>query len=108
MACVRISHAWSPASAGLRHPPEGGRHRDCFTRPEGRFFRSSNRKGGPVLSTIGGRFHVDRPSLWLPILAEVCPTHRYTARHSTQNPQGSQNRTGCLCAFRELRVDRRL
>jgi hypothetical protein len=32
---------------------------------------------------------------------------RHTARHSTQNPQNSQNKTGFLCAFREFCVDRR-
>ncbi len=29
------------------------------------------------------------------------------ARHSTQEPQNSQNRTGLLCGFREFCVDRR-
>src|SRR5439155_6237773 len=30
-----------------------------------------------------------------------------TARHSTQKPQNSQNKTGFLCGFREFCVDRR-
>jgi hypothetical protein len=32
--------------------------------PKGDFqiLKSSNREGGPILGTIGGRIHVDRPS----------------------------------------------
>jgi hypothetical protein len=35
------------------------------------------------------------------------PTDAATARHSTQKPQNSQNKTGLLCGFREFCVDRR-
>src|SRR6266542_662779 len=35
------------------------------------------------------------------------PTPHNTARHSTQKPQNSQNRTGFVCGFHEFCVDRR-